>query len=216
MLARKLAKIAIDIGAVSFNTEDPYTWASGYRMPLYNDNRKLLSRADIRKLVCDSFIQVIKENNIEANLIAGTATAGIPHATTLADNLELPLIYVRSKPKGHGLKNLIEGAVPENSKALVVEDVVSTGGSSVKAVNAVRESGAEVLACLTIFNYGFPAAVELFQESHCQIFSLFTFETLLEVAIEEGTLSEEQSTELQAWRADPFSWGVSRGFPKEN
>ena len=183
-------------------------------MPIYNDNRLLLGSAAHRALVVEGFRELIQSQNLNFDVIAGTATAGIPHATSLANALGLPLIYVRDKAKGHGLKNQIEGILQDEQNALVIEDLISTGGSSLRAVEAVREAGGNCEHCFSIFSYGLEKADNLFADANCNLDSLLTFPTLLEVAVERGTIDAEQQTLLTEWRSDPFGWGDANGFPK--
>ena len=156
---KKLISISLGINAVKLDTKTPFLWASGYYMPIYNDNRIFLQEKNYRELIADAFIEIMKDNNIDVDVIAGTSTSGIPLATTLADKLDLPLTYVRDKPKGHGLKNCIEGIPAETGyqgkKVLLIEDLISTGGSSIKAVQAIRDADGNIDCCLSIFSYGF-------------------------------------------------------------
>lgn len=214
-LSQDLAKISLEIGAIQLNPEDPFTWASGYRMPVYNDNRLLLGNAEHRRLVAEGFQTLIRDHHIEVDVVAGTATAGIAPATTLANLLEIPLVYVRPSPKQHGMRNQVEGILKENQTVVVIEDLVSTGKSAVNAVEAIRKSGARVEHCLCIFNYGFEKTLELFRETRCQLHSLLTFESLLKFAEESKTLSPEQIEILHPWHKDPFQWGRRHGFPKQ-
>ncbi len=213
-ISEKLSKIALDLGAVTLNAKEPYTWASGYRMPIYNDNRLLLQDFETRALIAKGFSDVIKKENLNCNLIAGTSTSGIPHATTLADLLSFPLVYVRAKAKGHGLKNQIEGKLEKGDKCVLIEDVVSTGGSSIDTVTALRNEGAEVLACLSIFNYGFNKAADKFKEANCKLFSLFTFSSLTKVAKDLKMINNEEEQLLKKWGKSPFTWGEENGFNK--
>lgn len=228
--AEKLARVSLEIGAIKLNPQKPFQWASGYMMPVYNDNRMLLADSNNRNLIRDSFYEVIQKYNILPDFIAGTSTAGIPHATTLADRMNLPLVYVRDKPKDHGMKNRIEGIDAERDlegrEGLLVEDLVSTGGSSVSAVQALREANGNVNTCLSIFNYGFDEAREMFAgdrpydkdgnklNSPCGIISLLDYNVLLKVGVETGRIKEDQVKLLEEWRADPWNWGANHGFPK--
>ena len=212
--AEALVKAALEIGAIKLKPKDPFTWASGYRMPIYNDNRLLLSNAESRLLVAQGFSEQIAAHNLSPDVIAGTATAGIPHATTLADYLKLPLSYVRSKAKEHGLQNRLEGAPISGKKVVLVEDLVSTGGSSLSALKAIREEGGEITHCLSIFSYGFPKAADLFSEAAAQYLSLLDFSLLLKIAQEVNYLDSSEAELLSAWQVDPFAWGEQNGFPK--
>jgi orotate phosphoribosyltransferase len=229
--AEQLAKVSLHIGAIKVNPEKPVQWASGYYMPIYNDNRLLLAKAPHRRMVSEYFSDIMSHYGIRPDVIAGTATAGIPHATTLADRLNLPLIYIRDKPKAHGLRNQIEG-IPddqtlEGKTVLVIEDLVSTGGSSVKAVQAVRDAKGTVEHCISIFNYGFNEAQEMFEGKReyrteenapgprieaCKLHSILTYDTLLAVALERGDIQKEHLSMLKEWRESPFDWGNKHGF----
>lgn len=218
--ASRLAELALELEAFKFSPQAPFTWASGYRMPVYNDNRLLLSRPEARRLVAEGLSGIIKEKGIGCEVVAGVATSGIPHATSLADLLGKPLVYVRDKPKDHGLRNRIEGVGAEHGldgrHCVVIEDLISTGGSSARAVEAVREAGGKAGHCLAIFSYGFPEGQAAFTSLNppCQLHSLLEFPLLLETAKLKGYLSPEQVAAMQAWRADPWGWGASQGFPK--
>lgn len=215
---KKLISICLDINAVKLNTKTPFLWASGYYMPIYNDNRIFLKDKNYRELIADSFIIIMKDNNIEADVIAGTPTSGIPLATTLADKLGLPLTYVRDKPKGHGLGNRIEGIPAETGykgkKVLLIEDLISTGGSSINAVKAIQEAGGDISYCLSIFSYGFKEADQNFAslEPQCKPVSIISYQELIEAAVEEKYISNEEIESLKEWRMEPFRWGENHGF----
>lgn len=223
-IARDLAKAALEIKAIKLNPEEPFTWASGFRMPIYNDNRMLLANYHHRQMVMKGFYNAIMHGEhgegFPYEIIAGTSTSGIPHATTLADAMAAPLIYVRDKPKGHGLQNQIEGIDADKDLGqrivILIEDLISTGGSSARAVKAIRNANGECDTCLSIFNYGLKKAEEVFEEiaPGCRVQSLLTYDTLLEVAKETGYITEDQVQTLAEWREDPFGWGEKRGFPK--
>jgi len=210
--SKQLAKIALDIGAIKLSTEKPFTWASGYRMPVYNDNRLLLGNADHRQLVAQAMENQAKKLGLRVDVVAGTATAGIPPATTLANLLGTPLIYVRSAPKAHGLQNQIEGVLRKGQSVVVVEDLVSTGGSVLKAVEAIRTAGGHVDHCFCIFDYGFQQSRDQFQKADCQLHSILNFPTLVRFALENGNLTENQNRLLEAWYADPFGWSQPQGI----
>ena len=159
-IAENIARVALEIGAIQFNAQQPFIWASGYKMPIYNDNRLLLGNAGHRALITQGFQDLLKKCGAKIEVIAGTATAGIPHATTLADHLQLPLIYVRSATKTHGMGNRIQGPLRRNQQVLVIEDLVSTGGSAANAVTAIREAGGIVNHCFSIFSYGLTEATD--------------------------------------------------------
>ena len=208
----KLAKMALESGAIQLNTEKPFTWASGYKMPIYNDNRILLGKAQFRSYISKVFIKYINSSIKNPDVIAGTATAGIPHATTLADNLKKPLIYVRATAKSHGMGNQIEGPITEGQNVLLIEDLISTGGSAINAVNAIRKSGGIVDHCLCIFSYGFPEAQRGFEKINCKFSPILTFLDLLEEAKTMQMLSNEQIVSLLTWHEAPFKWAESKGF----
>ncbi len=189
-------------------------------MPIYNDNRMFLFHPEMRKEIAKGLAKIVQDQEISPDVVAGTATAGIPHGALLADLLSLPYIYVRDKPKAHGLKNRIEGLDAESDlggkTVVVIEDLISTGGSSARAVEAVREAAGVSNWCLSIFSYGLEKAAEQFAalEPPCDFTSLLTFPTLLEVASAGGFLSKDQIALLADWREDPFGWGEKHGFPK--
>ena len=210
--SEEIAKISIETGAIQLNPETPFLWASGYRMPIYNDNRSLLGNSQHRQLIAEGFNDIITSKEIEVDVIAGTATAGIPPATSLADMLKTPLIYVRPNPKEHGMKNQIEGVLRQNQNVIVVEDLISTGGSALKAVAAIREAGGKVDHCLSIFSYGFSKAIEQFKNARCQLHHLLNFEELILSARKNKSVSTEQFSLLKSWHSDPFNWGNKNGF----
>ncbi len=189
-------------------------------MPIYNDNRMFLFHPEARRWIADGLAELIRERDIAPEVVAGTATAGIPHGALLADRLSLPFIYVRDKPKAHGLKNRIEGldadADLDRRSVVVIEDLISTGGSSARAVEAVREAQGVSDWCLSIFSYGLERAAACFEalDPPCQYVSLLTFPVLLEVAEAGGFLTGDQIALLAEWREDPFGWGEKHGFPK--
>ncbi|MFQ5451061.1 MAG: orotate phosphoribosyltransferase [Nitrospinaceae bacterium] len=211
-ISQDLAQIALETGAIQINTGKPFVWASGYSMPVYNDNRRLLGKVQHRMLVARGFQSLLQQFRIPVDVIAGTATAGIPHATTLANLLETPLIYVRSAPKKHGMQNQVEGILKKDQQAVVIEDLISTGGSALKVVEAIRLAGGKAGHCLCIFNYGFPATVEYFREAGCKLHSLLTFEELISHAEKTGSLSKNQTGILRSWYQDPFGWGGRQGL----
>ncbi|TFH65823.1 MAG: orotate phosphoribosyltransferase [Gemmatimonadales bacterium] len=219
-LGRTIAEYGLRIGAIKLNPASPFQWASGYRMPIYNDNRMFLFYPEMRRTIAQGLADIIRDRGIRPDVVAGTATAGIPHGALLADLLSLPYIYIRDKPKAHGLKNRIEGLDAESDlggrTVVVIEDLISTGGSSARAVEAVREANGVSDWCLSIFSYGLEKAAEEFAalEPACEFTSLLTFPVLLDVARTGGFLSEDQISLLAEWREDPFGWGEKNGFPK--
>lgn len=206
-LANHIAKQLLQIGAVVLRPQDPFTWASGLKAPIYCDNRLTMSYPEIRESIADGFASIIRERYPDVEVIAGTATAGIPHAAWVAAKLQLPMIYVRDKAKGHGKQNLIEGKLPEGKKVVVIEDLISTGGSSLKAGVAVREAGGEVLATLAIFTYEFPQALEAFANAGIPLTTLSSYSKLVEAAGEIGAITSEEMAVLHSWREDPQSFG---------
>jgi len=205
--SERLAEIVLEIGAVKIDAQRPFTWASGYKMPVYNDNRLLLGNPEHRALVTEGMQSLITAANIPVNTVAGVATAGIPHATSLANALKTPLIYVRPAPKDHGKQNQIEGILDKGDAVIVVEDLISTGGSALKAVEAVRQAGGKVDHCFCIFHYGFQKTVDQFQQAHCQMHPLLTFELLVQTGQKTGKISSGQKAVLEEWHKNPFEWG---------
>ncbi|MBC8282719.1 MAG: orotate phosphoribosyltransferase [Nitrospinae bacterium] len=208
----KLSRMALESGAIRLSPEKPFTWASGYKMPIYNDNRLLLGKAEYRSFISKLFAKFLEDSQQNMDVIAGTATAGIPHATTLADRLQKPLIYVRATAKSHGMGNQIEGPLTPGQKVLLIEDLISTGGSAINAVNAIRQAGGMVDHCLCIFSYGFTEASQKFDEINCQYHSLLTFPELLKEAQNMELLSNDQIESLRIWHKAPFKWAETKGF----
>lgn len=207
-IPEQLASKLLQIKAVALRPNQPFTWTSGIKSPIYCDNRLTMSYPEIRDLIAESFAAVIREQYPDTEVIAGTATAGIPHAAFVAQKLGLPMIYIRDKAKGHGKENLIEGLVKEGQKVIVIEDLISTGGSSLKAAKAVQEAGAEVLAVLAIFSYQLDRAAQAFEEAGIPLQSLSNYTALTEVALREGAIAEADLELLRSWREDPSSFGV--------
>jgi orotate phosphoribosyltransferase len=206
-LARSLATALLDIGAVSLRPHNPFTWSSGLRAPLYCDNRRTLAHPSVRRSIADGFSDLLRSRDWRPLTVAGTATAGIPHAAWLAERLDAPMSYVRSEAKEHGQGRRIEGARPgPDDDVVVVEDLVSTGGSALDAVSAVRENGATVRAVLAIFSYGLDAAAAAFRDAAVACHVLTTFPVLLEVAHRQHGLTDEARSLLKDWRADPEAW----------
>ncbi|MEK5060311.1 orotate phosphoribosyltransferase [Paenibacillus shunpengii] len=207
-IPEQLASKLLQIKAVALRPNQPFTWTSGIKSPIYCDNRLTMSYPEIRDLIAESFAAVIREQYPETEVIAGTATAGIPHAAFVAQKLGLPMIYIRDKAKGHGKENLIEGLVREGQKVIVIEDLISTGGSSLKAAKAVQEAGADALAVLAIFSYQLDRAAKAFEEAGIPLQSLSNYTALTEVALREGAIAEADLALLRSWREDPSSFGV--------
>lgn len=214
--ARRIAQDLIDIGAVSFAPDRPFTWASGLLSPVYCDNRMTLGHPSVRRRIRDGFIEEMVEKALKADVLAGTATAGIPHAAWLAEALDLPMVYVRSKPKEHGKGSQIEGPLQTGQSAVVIEDLVSTGGSSIAAVEALRSAGARVLAVLGIFSYGLAEADEAFAAAGLPLYTLTGFDQLMQVARSSGTLSDSGAASVNAWREDPRAWTRERSQSAES
>ena len=211
-IPEKLAKISLAIGAIKLNPEKPFTWASGYKMPLYNDNRLFLGDSEHRSLIAKGFQNLLNKHNVKAEDLAGTATAGIPHATTLADALQLPLIYVRSSAKSHGMGNRIEGPLKPKQQVLVIEDLISTGGSAVSAVQAVREAGGIVNHCFSIFSYGFTEAHDNFKSIDCEMHSILDLSQLLKMSQSTQKMSTKDLETIQSWQKAPFKWAENNGL----
>ena len=205
--AKKIAEYLLQIKAIKLQPSNPFTWASGWKSPIYCDNRKTLSFPFVRSYIRDSFVSLINELYPEAQLIAGVATGAISHGALAADKLDLPFVYVRSGAKEHGLGNQIEGYFQKEQKVIVVEDLISTGGSSLNAVRALREAGCDVLGMTAIFTYEFPVASEGFIAEKCKLDALCTYSTLIETAVNTGYITEADLDTLKKWRTDPASWG---------
>jgi len=207
-----VARALLEIDAVSLRPHDPFTWSSGLIAPIYCDNRRTLAVPSVRTTIADGFADVMREADGESVTIAGTATAGIPHAAWLAERLEAPMAYVRSAAKGHGQGRRIEGTrLGPGDEAVVVEDLISTGGSALEAVSAVRETGATVRAVLAIFSYGLDAAASAFEAADVEAHVLTTFPVLLDVAHRQHDLSAEARALLDDWQADPEAWSRKHG-----
>ncbi|WP_419888544.1 orotate phosphoribosyltransferase [Neobacillus niacini] len=205
-MKKVIAEKLLTINAVALKPNDPFTWTSGLRSPIYCDNRLTLSYPEVRKAIAQGLQALILEKYPAAEVIAGTATAGIPHAAWVSDLLNLPMCYVRSKAKGHGKGNQIEGKVEKGQKVVVVEDLISTGGSVITAVQALREAGCEVLGVVSIFTYGLEKGKEAFQQEEIRSESLTDFANLVEVAIEMGYISKNDQESLLSWSTAPSEW----------
>jgi len=205
--AKNLADSLLQINAIQLSPQKPFTWASGIKSPIYCDNRLTLSHPSLRKEITELLSKHIQTLKPPVDLVVGVATAGIPQAALIAEALALPLLYVRSKPKGHGRQNLIEGQVlPDMKRAVVIEDLISTGQSSLKAVDAIRDQGIEVVEVISIFTYGLDASRIAFKKANCATFSLTDYSTLLEVAAEEGVIQASDIAVLEKWREAPKRW----------
>ena len=205
-IAKEVAKSLLDIKAVSLSPQDPFTWASGIRSPIYCDNRITMSYPAVRKQIAQGLADLIKEKYPDAEVIAGTATAGIPHAAWIADILGLPMVYIRSKAKDHGTGRKIEGKISEGQKMVVVEDLISTGGSVIEASKAAELEGANVLGSVAIFTYELAKGTKNFADAGLAIDTLSNYSTLLEVAHETSYITEAEMDLLKDWSKDPENW----------
>lgn len=203
---RILVEKLLQISAIKLQPQNPFVWASGWNSPIYNDNRRILSYPDIRNLVKVEYARAILENFPEVEAIAGVATGAIAIGAIVADILGLPYVYVRNTPKDHGLENLIEGNLKPGKKVVVIEDLVSTGGNSLKAVEVIRAYGCEVIGMTCLFNYQFPMAVKRFHEADITLVSLCSYSTMIEVAEETSYISPSEADALREWREDPANW----------
>lgn len=204
--AGKVASLLLDIEAIKLNYKTPFTWSSGWKSPIYCDNRLALSYPIIRTYIKESLAQAIKTNFVKAEYIAGVATAGVPQGALVAEALELPYIYVRPKPKDHGMGNLIEGKIEKGKKVVLIEDLISTGGSSLKAAQALKEAGFEVLGMVAIFTYGFDEAEKSFEKANIPLVCLSDFNHMLKEAVDKKYLDEKQLLYVKSWRVDPGNW----------
>ena len=196
----------LDVKAIKLQPDAPFTWASGWKSPFYCDNRKTLSFPALRSFVMIELARLIMEQFPEADAVAGVATGAIAQGALVADELGLPFAYVRSKPKDHGLANLIEGELPTGAKVVVVEDLISTGGSSLKAVEALRNAGFEVVGMVASYTYGFDVAKQAFEDAKVQLLTLTNYEAVLEAALQTGYISNDQIPTLNEWRSNPSEW----------
>ncbi|MBR5333088.1 MAG: orotate phosphoribosyltransferase [Muribaculaceae bacterium] len=202
LLAEKLLKIS----AIKLQPDNPFVWASGWNSPIYTDNRKTLSYPDIRSFIKVELCRLIMEEFSDADAVAGVATGAIAQGALVADTLGLPYVYVRATPKNHGLENLIEGNLKPGQKVVVIEDLISTGGSSLKAVEAIRAAGCEVVGMAAIFTYEFPVAVENFRQAGVTLRTLSNYNSMLEAALATNYIKAEDIETLKEWRKDPANW----------
>jgi orotate phosphoribosyltransferase len=205
-MAKKVAEYLLQIKAIKLQPSNPFTWASGWKSPIYCDNRKTLSFPEVRSYISDSFAMTIRELYPNADLIAGVATGAIAHGALTADKLGLPFIYVRSGAKEHGLGNQIEGYFEPGQKVVVVEDLISTGGSSLSAVKALREAGCEVLGMVAIFSYEFQKATDSFKADKCTLNTLSNYSVLIDTAVKSNYIGQAEVETLKKWRLDPANW----------
>ncbi len=205
-IADKIALNLLEIKAIKLDAKNPFTWASGLRSPIYCDNRVALSFPEKRTFIKGQLTRVIKENYSDAEVIAGVATAGIPQGALVAEELGLPFVYIRSSAKAHGMTNKIEGKLNPSQKTVVIEDLVSTGKSSLLAVDAIRDSGADVLGMVAIFTYGLEIAQKNFTEKNCNLITLSDYDSMIAKAVSNKYVSDEDEKSLLEWRKDPKAW----------
>ncbi|MGP1558066.1 MAG: orotate phosphoribosyltransferase [Porphyromonas gingivalis] len=207
-LGKLIASKLIEVKAIKLQPNNPFTWASGWKAPIYCDNRKTLSYPQIRSLIKLELARVISETFGDVEAIAGVATGAIAQGALVADLLGLPFVYVRSSPKDHGLENLVEGELKPNSKVVVIEDLISTGGSSLKAAEAIRNFGCEVLGMVAVYTHGFPMAEQNFEKAGVKLVALTDYDQVIEEALRTGYISAENVELLREWRKSPETWGI--------
>jgi orotate phosphoribosyltransferase len=203
----EVTKKLLEINTIKIQPDSPFTWASGWKSPIYCDNRKILSYPEARSFICEKFSEIIRVKYPDVEIIAGVATGAIAHGVLVADRLDKPFIYIRSKPKNHGLENLIEGEMGKGQKVVIIEDLVSTGESSLKAARAVNYSGGIVIGMLSIFTYGFPLATANFKKENIELTPLSQYKILIDLALRMEKISKDQVKTLMEWREDPAHWG---------
>jgi len=206
--AHKIAEFLLQIKAIKLSPENPFTWASGRKSPIYCDNRKTLSYPQIRTYIRQVYVDTIHHSFGKPDVIAGVATGGIAQGALIAQEMGLPFVYVRSEAKKHGLTNMIEGVLEKGQSVIVIEDLISTGGSSLKAVDAIREAGGTVKGMVAIFTYGFDEATENFKKANCVVKTLTDYNILIEEALKKNYISDKDVDSLKAWRKDPAKWGI--------
>lgn len=206
ILKKAFASKLLKVKAIKLQPENPFTWASGWKSPFYCDNRKTLSFPELRNFVKLELVHAVLENFPEADAVAGVATGAIAQGALVADELNLPFVYVRSKPKDHGMENLIEGELRPEMKVVVIEDLISTGGSSLKAVEAIRKAGNEVVGMVASYTYGFPVAKKAFEDAGVRLITLTDYEHVVAEAAATGYISESDVEVLNEWRKDPANW----------
>lgn len=206
MSSKDVAAALLSIDAVSLAPDEPFTWASGLRSPIYCDNRLIVSYPKVRKFISKQLIEMIKREYPDVEVIAGTATAGIPHASWVSAVLEIPMVYVRSSAKKHGRGNMIEGIIKSGQKVVIVEDLISTGGSALTCAEALKEVGADVIGVAAIFSYQLPISERNFTQEGIKHTALSNYPALIEVALERGVITDEQRTLLNEWNKDPANW----------
>lgn len=204
--ADKVAEFLLQIKAIKLQPEQPFTWASGWKSPIYCDNRKTLSYPQIRTYIRQQYVNMINDQFAKPDVIAGVATGGIAQGALVAQDMGLPFVYVRSEAKKHGLTNMVEGVVEKGQSVVVIEDLISTGGSSIKAIEALREQGCNVKGMVAIFTYGFDEAVKNLKKANCPTTALCDYDTLIEVALKHKYISENDVESLKEWRESPSTW----------
>jgi orotate phosphoribosyltransferase len=204
--AGPVAAKLLEIEAIKLNIKQPFTWASGWKSPIYCDNRLALSYPPIRAYIRNSIVSAIRDTFPDVECISGVATAGVPQGAMVADALELPFVYVRPKPKDHGMENLIEGKITKGQKVVLIEDLISTGGSSLKAAKAMKDAGFKVLGMIAIFTYGFQVAAQNFEEAEVKLICLSDFSALLKEGVAKNYIKDEDLVYVKSWRLDPANW----------
>ncbi|MDD5416168.1 MAG: orotate phosphoribosyltransferase [Candidatus Daviesbacteria bacterium] len=210
--SQTVAKILLELNAVTLNSKKPFRYVSGILSPVYTDCRVLMAYPDKRRLIRDLYIETIKKSSVSFDVVAGTATAGIPHAAWIADRLSLPMVYVRGKAKDHGKENMVEGIIKKGQKAIVIEDLISTGESAINSVNAVRAAGGKTSYVFAIITYGLKKAEQNFSQNGLKLITLTTFEEVVEQAQKMNYISKEEVQLILDWTKDPISWGKQMGF----
>ncbi len=203
---KKIAEQLLEIKAVALSPKEPFTWASGLKSPIYCDNRLTMSYPKVRRDIAKGLAEKIKENYPEVEVIAGTATAGIPHAAWVAEELDLPMVYIRGKAKDHGKKNQIEGYISDKQKMVIIEDLISTGGSVLEACEAAVNEGATVLGVAAIFTYELPKGIENFEKANMSYLTLTNYSELIEVAVDKNYINPAEETLLKKWKENPKKW----------
>lgn len=204
--AKQVAEYLLQIKAIKLEPTNPFTWASGWKSPIYCDNRKTLSFPEVRTYIKKAFAEAVFAKYPEVEVIAGVATGAIAQGALVAEEMNLPMVYIRSSAKAHGMTNLIEGEIKAGQKVVVIEDLISTGGSSLKAVEALREAGCEVLGMVAIFTYGFQTATDNFTNANCKLDTLSEYNVMIDRAQEIGYIKAEEVDQLKKWRKDPANW----------
>ena len=207
--AKQLAKSLLQINAIILQPKEPFTWASGWKSPIYCDNRRTLSFPEIRTFIRQGLAKIVNEHFKGANVIAGVATGGIPHGALVAEELGMPFIYVRSTAKKHGRKNKVEGYFNEGQSVILIEDLISSGKSSLEAVEAIRDEGLNVKGIASIFTYGFDTAKQNFIDANCEYMSLCDYNSLIQEAVKTNYINESEIPILKSWRKDPSNWNIS-------